>query len=1335
MPAPVAAVAVSWLYTLWFAISATVLFMFVIRAHLDAGIGVVGFIVEPPEAPAAIRPAWLTFTTVTPSVPRYFREVHSWSSGAPKSLMPLAEAYALWRDPRISEITFEPRDGRPASFIGGSAQPNVTEDPTSATGTAGATGGAGVGQGPGGPGGKPDDGRPPGRPFNDSDPHGGHFGRTFNSSGRFDGTFYRHADPPGISWSAWLMLRLLYAGSSVATAYFISHVMGALVQCILFYISFAMLCYQIWTILWLGLELTYEKQWNEALTTHKYRDFIQRRKMKFDGLQEVTLIMWLMGLQLCAGYGWCIWSLLAIVGRGAAALAEQSRARSRGVDVDCDEALPQNPRTQATVTAIFKEFAEKIGRQPTRMSEAERAVAASQGAFFADMALHPSTKKIKLPNGEVYGILNATYGVLQTSLQLALLVSDAMEVSEKRADAIRVRLLQANHFSSESVPLTVTQLGALNIGGAPDASLWQPSPRNSPPSIKQAALAVFPSAPEVLADQYDEAEKTMQPDAMQMMRLFSQMQERMEKMERLTVATMAATSGAPTGTEIVEKQEERDVQSLALALKRQQERSAELSQQLAAVLAQRQPSPSGLNYATPQRGLSPPRASNSKMPVPKPSGKAAAAASGAAGMSGAPAGSVVRAPMPGIALKGEHGTTSFSVGRRAMQAPDDTCAFVVAAIGLHAMAKDAQSRTRPGEVLTNFASEIFVAQQGTDSVIAMVDAKDRVGKASDAYRVMCRLLCGQTLGGEPLKNFYAISDDEQMIESCKGARKIAALCWRGDKKHWTIATADGTRFRCAEGNELVDAKDLPGTVFWLFRRSKALFRNGTATKSCGCGKRHKLSGEGKKCTACNKSFYGLCGATPTIFDMKKPDETDADFYQASETAPFCCMACAAKRSAEAWEAEANTTLAEAARVARERRHKQEAEASVPAAPGSAKKYDNELQLGAGGVAYDVPTPGNVVQHAPHDDPRYATGVDPTGRFAPPPSAVALTGGWMLMVVLISDIANSPANAMAVNAKAKTTRTFHLSDLKGFQAFVQKFPEVHHCPLAQAAVCYLQHTSVTARRQWKPQTFFRRMLNMVGALGSMPIYSDCPYPIRLSQDPVWSETLDRAKYMAMECAPTGQSATVALDILVALNKEPLSTVRIAILLMWHTAARVGDVLKMRKRAIKLEGDSLSITIEEGKGVKLRNSKYTAHTKITGHWRSELVRHLATLKPDDLVVPPTAQCRLTARASAVNRALQRANPLFTTRSVRRGSLQAMAKGVNTQNPTPMETLQRIAGHKSRYTTERYLDMGMEDGEARKMGMSAADNLLLEGMEQAAGLGLDDADEVSALEAPRH
>jgi integrase len=433
------------------------------------------------------------------------------------------------------------------------------------------------------------------------------------------------------------------------------------------------------------------------------------------------------------------------------------------------------------------------------------------------------------------------------------------------------------------------------------------------------------------------------------------------------------------------------------------------------------------------------------------------------------------------------------------------------------------------------------------------------------------------------------------------------------------------------------------------------------------------------------------------------------------------MACSSKSYAAAYERENPITLAEASRRARERREKTEAAAAVPAPPGSAKKYDNEMQLGAGGVAYDVPTPAHVVLHAKPDDARYATGADPTGRYAPPPSVVALTGEWFLSVVLVKDISESPANAMAINAKARTTRTFHMSDLKGIQHFVKSFAEMNLAPLAQVALSYLQHASVNAKRPWKPQTFFRRMLNVLGAMGSLPIYSDCPYPIRLSQDSVWSETLDRAKYMAMECAPTGQAATAALDIIIALNKETVPAVRMGLLIMWHAAARVGDALKIRKRAIKLVGDSLSIVIEEGKGVKLRKSKYTAHTKITGHWREELVRHLATLKPDDLVVQPTSQCSMSARASALNRALQRANPLFTTRSVRRGSLQAMAKGINTHEPTGMETLMKIAGHKSRYTPERYLDMGMEDGEARMLGMKAADNLQLE-MEQAADLGLD-------------
>jgi hypothetical protein len=294
-------------------------------------------------------------------------------------------------------------------------------------------------------------------------------------------------------------------------------------------------------------------------------------------------------------------------------------------------------------------------------------------------------------------------------------------------------------------------------------------------------------------------------------------------------------------------------------------------------------------------------------------------------------------------------------------------------------------------------------------------------------------------------------------------------------------------------------------------------------------------------------------------------------------------------------------------------------------------------------------------------------------------------------------------------------------------FIGEYPSVAKMPLPSAALLYLQHLAATTRVKsgWKPQTFFRQMCNLEGALSCLPVYSSSPHRLRLAESVMWTEARNHMKVRAMSNAPQHQSAASPADVRLAIDNEPNAVIKLAIQLQFATAQRIGDTLNLRKRDVEIvsreaNGSArIRVTVMEGKGVAMRGTAYTADTVIEGPMLQLLEQRLAAIRPTDLVIAGP-KLPLKARAGMVNRALKRASIGLTTRSLRRGALQAMATGQLTGTPVPLETLMRIAGHLNAETTRRYLDYGRLMAVERAQEIAAVANLRLPWGEVAAAGG---------------
>lgn len=334
----------------------------------------------------------------------------------------------------------------------------------------------------------------------------------------------------------------------------------------------------------------------------------------------------------------------------------------------------------------------------------------------------------------------------------------------------------------------------------------------------------------------------------------------------------------------------------------------------------------------------------------------------------------------------------------------------------------------------------------------------------------------------------------------------------------------------------------------------------------------------------------------------------------------------------------------------------------------------------------------------------------------------MTGGMFVAIQLIEELNKSPLRRIALEGLSRSVREFHLKSLRSLKEFcLVNYEQTQHLGMDQVVLyCIsMQFVQSIARnrskgkdRGWQPQTLLREVLNLQGALAALPFYAtNAVYGISLKDSAEYQGCLKRMQHKATESQPTGQRAATFEEMQQAIEKEANANVRISLILMWLTAGRIGDILKLRKKSVKTSGErNLDITFEEGKGVTLSNSKYSVHTVMPERWRTLLVNHLATLKPDDLLVQASTGIPLGARAAAANKALQRVDKSVTTRSIRRGSLQAMAMGSDDVPPVDLPTLMSYAGHLREATTKRYLDWGRLFGDAAQRQRAAAEGALV-------------------------
>jgi hypothetical protein len=162
------------------------------------------------------------------------------------------------------------------------------------------------------------------------------------------------------------------------------------------------------------------------------------------------------------------------------------------------------------------------------------------------------------------------------------------------------------------------------------------------------------------------------------------------------------------------------------------------------------------------------------------------------------------------------------------------------------------------------------------------------------------------------------------------------------------------------------------------------------------------------------------------------------------------------------------------------------------------------------------------------------------------------------------------------------------------------------------------------------------------------------------------------------------------------------------LAWLTAARVGCVMQLTTRDVLLnpQGD-LTVHFRRGKGVKLRGP-YTVHSKCPAKWQ-ELLRETLAQAKDGWLFPCNSLKDRQEQGREVTAALRKVDKTLEQRSIRRGSLQAMASDAATEEAT----LLHFSGHTNLPMLRRYLEWGRR-GEKRAQESRRAAEALQRGLQ---------------------
>jgi len=305
---------------------------------------------------------------------------------------------------------------------------------------------------------------------------------------------------------------------------------------------------------------------------------------------------------------------------------------------------------------------------------------------------------------------------------------------------------------------------------------------------------------------------------------------------------------------------------------------------------------------------------------------------------------------------------------------------------------------------------------------------------------------------------------------------------------------------------------------------------------------------------------------------------------------------------------------------------------------------------------------------------------PTGDIQPLPAAASFAD--LLRYIQQRGQTAHPLASMAWK------RTTLLGHLRALRTLATTDASVRQMPMVSGI---LEHVDARRRtKKWCWSTTLRALAELAGALSNLPVSHGIP-AIPLSESAEWIAAIRGVAGRAKSERPRVPIGANADQIFAALQAEPRRHVKLLLALTWLCCGRTGDCRQLKPDDLILAEDgTLTVTFHRGKTISKRGP-YSLHTRIPPSWLEEL-----GISGQDVSWASTL-CK--AEVQDVLVALRRVAPALENRSIRRGSLQALAiAGV------PEETLLLFSGHTQIATLRRYLSWG-SIGTHKKTAMTTA------------------------------
>ncbi len=278
------------------------------------------------------------------------------------------------------------------------------------------------------------------------------------------------------------------------------------------------------------------------------------------------------------------------------------------------------------------------------------------------------------------------------------------------------------------------------------------------------------------------------------------------------------------------------------------------------------------------------------------------------------------------------------------------------------------------------------------------------------------------------------------------------------------------------------------------------------------------------------------------------------------------------------------------------------------------------------------------------------------------------------------------------------RKRHLYTLDTLMEVILRYP-ADYSQLPLPCVWIKAIDQLQEERAWRsPGALFATASTLMGALERLNQYTLLA-PIRLTSYSQWRDALKHWEKKALRVLPDVTAVTLEEVRVLLSHLSPDATA--LLLIAWLHAARVGNVFTVKVKESEVQTSSQGvfnwvITWTAAKTTP-KVGAYTTHSAVPATWMPLLKELVDGKGPNDYLVHPSRERALVTELRA---GLQRLDPRHDLRSLRRGSLTAMAK-----NGVDLETLLTYSGHRTVEMLLRYLQRGKVVQQRIQKGAAAA------------------------------